>query len=357
MRLLPCFALLALAAVTEAQVFDFRGIPAEHAIVIASSSTRGLRIAEAPEAKALKAKLEQLAAPQTKAQQEMAAALRLAAGIDLQSPDNHFSLGLTPLADGKFSAGAVFHVRHDREKLAAHAAALNIPTLSAGDTSGWGAQELLSSFGGAWGQTAKTMIGAVEAKAGGEAVGIFDLDADTLILAAPGEAARMIALYKGQGGSYALPPQLKAQAAKTGRPYAIMALNATRLPASPGLTKSGLQDMLVAMGEDTTDQVLKVSALFADETKATPYAKQARGMIAMLPLMTAGNPTKPQSAEDKEMKAIVGEVLAGIRPVESTGQEITLNAAWETARFCTLLGRAMEINAAKSASLRTAQGK
>jgi len=357
MRLLPCFALLALAVSTPAQDFDFSGIPADHAIVVASTSTRGLRIAESPEARALKAKLEQFGAQQSKAQQEMAAALRLAAGIDLESPDNHFTLGLTPLGDGKFIGGVVFHVRHDREKLAAHAAAQNIPTLSAGDASGWSAQDLLSTFGGAWGQTAKTMIGAVEAQAGGEAVGLFDIDAETLILASPKEAARMIALRKGQGSSYALPPQLKAQAAKTGRPYAIMAMNAAKLPASPGMAKSGLQDMLVVMGEDASDQVLKVSALFADEAKATPYAKQARGMIAMLAKPYKGNPTRPQTAEDKEMSAMIGEMLAGIRPVESNGQEITLNAAWETARFCTLLGRVLEINAAKSASLQAAQGK
>jgi hypothetical protein len=355
MRLLPCFALLTLAATTQAQDFDFSGIPADHAIVVASTGTRGLRISESPEARALKAKLEQFGSSQSKAQQEMAAALRVAAGIDLQSPDNHFAMGLTPLGEGRFTGGMIFHVRHDSDKLAAYGTAQNIPILSAGGLSGWRARELVSSFGGAGAQMAKTAIASAETSGDSEPVGVFDVDAETLIIAKPREAARMIALLKGQGVSYALTPQSKAQTAKTGRPYVIMAMNAAKLPPSPAMTKSGLQDALVVIGEDAADQVLKVTTGFADEAKATPYVRQAQGMLAMMPLMMAGNPIRPQSAEDKEMKEIFREMLAGVRPIEHSGAEIGLSASWETARLCTMMGRLLELNAAKMGAAQAAE--
>ena len=357
MRLLPCFALLALAAVTRAQDFDFQGIPADHAIVVASTSTRGLRISESPEARALKAKLEQFGAQQSKAQQEMAVALRAAAGIDLQSPDNHFAMGLTPLGEGRFVGGIILHVRHDSDKLAAYGAAQNIPTLSAGGLSGWRARELVGrlAFGGAEAQMAKTAIATAETSGDNEPVGVFDVDAETLIVAKPREAARMIALLKGQGASYVLTPQARAQAAKTGRPYAVVAMDAAKLPSSPAMAKSGLQDALMVIGEKGADQELKVTAVFADEAKATPYVRQAQGMLAMMPLMMASNPIRPQSAEDKEMKEIFREMLAGIGPIEHAGAEIGLSASWETARLCAMMGRLLELNAAKMGAAQAAE--
>lgn len=355
MRLLPCFALLALAAVTRAQDFDFQGIPADHAIVVASTSTRGLRISESPEARALKAKLEQFGAQQSKAQQEMAVALRAAAGIDLQSPDNHFAMGLTPLGEGRFVGGIILHVRHDSDKLAAYGAAQNIPTLSAGGLSGWRARELVGSFGEAGGQMARTILATAETSGDNEPVGVFDVDAETLIVAKPREAARMIALLKGQGASYVLTPQARAQAAKTGRPYAVVAMDAAKLPSSPAMAKSGLQDALMVIGEKGADQELKVTAVFADEAKATPYVRQAQGMLAMMPLMMASNPIRPQSAEDKEMKEIFREMLAGIGPIEHAGAEIGLSATWETARLCAMMGRLLELNAAKMGAAQTAE--
>jgi len=355
MRLLPCFALLALAAVTRAQDFDFQGIPADHAIVVASTSTRGLRISESPEARALKAKLEQFGAQQSKAQQEMAVALRAAAGIDLQSSDNHFAMGLTPQPEGRFVGGIVLHVRHDSAKLAAYGAAKNIPALKAGGRSGWRARELVGSFGEAGGQMARTILATAETSGDNEPVGVFDVDAGTLVVAKPSEAARMIALLKGQGASYALTPQSQAQAAKTGRPYAVVAMDAAKLPSSPAMAKSGLQAGLMVIGEKGADQELKVTALFADEAKATPYVRQAQGMLAMMPLMMASNPIRPQSAEDKEMKEIFREMLAGIGPIEHAGAEIGLSATWETARLCAMMGRLLELNAAKMGAAQAAE--
>lgn len=74
-----------------------------------------------------------------------------------------------------------------------------------------------------------------------EPIGVFDLDDNTLVIAQPKEAARIIALLKGQGASYALHPSLRPQVNATGRPYAVVSVNAAKLPPSADLTNSGFK--------------------------------------------------------------------------------------------------------------------
>jgi hypothetical protein len=134
----------------------------------------------------------------------------------------------------------------------------------------------------------------------------------------------------------------------TGRPYAVVSVNAAKLPANPQLTSSGFQGAVFAMGESGSNQVMKVSAYFTTKEKAAPLAQQAQGMLAMAPMMLAGDPTKPQSDEDKAMMAILGELLAGIQPVEANGNQVTLTGKWDTLKLFGLLEKVIALGAAKA---------
>jgi hypothetical protein len=75
---------------------------------------------------------------------------------------------------------------------------------------------------------------------------------------------------------------------------------------------------------------------------------QAQGMLAMAPMMLAGDPTKPETAEEKEMKALAGEFLAGIQPVEASGNQVTLTAKWDTLKLFSMIEKIVAIGAAKA---------
>ncbi len=354
MRLLSCLALVLTSAVLPAQDFDFKGVPADYAIVFATASSRGLKISDSPEAKAFKARMEKAVAgldPSAKDSKEMQEAIKLATGIDLESPDNRLAGGVSLGAGDDERGGLIIRARHDSKKLSAHAIAKKVSTVQAGATKGWNGQELLASLGGEFAKVANDFPtpGGMMRKPS-EPIGVFDLDDNTLVIAQPKEAVRIIALLKGQGASYALSPALRPQVNATGRPYAVFAMNAAKLPATPELTDSGFQGAVFAMGENSGDQIMKISAFFTTKEKAAPMAMQAQGMLAMAPMMLAGDPTKPETAEDKAMKALAAEFLAGIQPVEAAGNQVTLTAKWETLKLFGMIEKIVAIGATKAKS-------
>jgi hypothetical protein len=102
------------------------------------------------------------------------------------------------------------------------------------------------------------------------------------------------------------------------------------------------------MGEKGSDQVMKISTTFTSKEKAAPLAMQAQGMLAMAPMMLAGDPSKPETAEEKEMKALAGDFLAGIQPVEASGNQVTLTAKWDTIKLYGMMEKIVAIGAAKA---------
>ena len=351
MRLLSALALLLTAPLLPAQDFDFKGVPADYAVTFATASSRGLKISDSPQAKAFKARLEKLVAGIDKSGQDgkaMQAAIKNATGVDLESPDNRFAGGFSMTKEGSFTGGFIIRARHDSAKLTAHASSKNVPSLRAGAFKGWKLKELINSLGDELTQaTSNFAIPAGEAAGDTEDFGVFDVDNDTLVIAQPKEAARIIGLLKGQGASYALTAAQRSAVAATGRPYAVVSVNAAKLPASAELANSGFVSGLFAMGEKGSDQVIKVSTTFTSKEKAAPLAMQAQGMLAMAPMMLAGDPSKPETAEEKEMKALAREFLAGIQPVEASGNQVTLTAKWETQKLYAIVEKLVAIGTAK----------
>jgi hypothetical protein len=352
MRFLSTLALLLTATLLPAQDFDFKGVPADYAITFATASSRGLKISDSPEGKAFKARLEKLVAGLDKSGQDskqFQAAIKNATGLDLESPDTCFAGGFSMGPGDQFTGALIIRGRHDSSRLAAHAVAKKVKALNAGGVQGWNAQALLASLGEDLAQVANSLplpphdLGAEE-----QPVGLFGVDNDTMVIAQPKEAARIIGLLNGQGSSYALPAAQRSAVVATGRPYAVVSVNAAKLPATPELAQSGFVSGLFAMGEKGSDQVMKLSTTFTSKEKAAPLAMQAQGMLAMAPMMLAGDPTKPETAEEKEMKALAGEFLAGIQPVESSGNQVILTAKWDTLKLYGMMEKIVAIAAAKA---------
>ncbi len=352
MRFLSCLALILTADLLPAQDFDFKGVPADYAVTFATAGSRGLKISDSPQAKAFKARMEKSMAgfePGAKDGKDMLKALKLATGIDLDSPDNQLAGGFTVDAGDDVRGGLIIRARHDSKKLSAHASAKKVSTVQAGAIKGWNAQELLASLGDEIAKVANdfpTPGGMIRTLT--EPIGVFDVDGNTLVIAQPKEAASIISLLKGQGASYALPAAQRSALAPTGRPYAVVYVNAAKLPATPELAESGFVAGLFVMGEKGNDQVMKVNAVFTTKEKAAPLAMQAQGMLAMAPMMLAGNPAKTETAEEKEMKALAREFLAGIQPVEASGNQVTLTAKWDTLKLLGMIEKVVAIGAAKA---------
>ena len=353
MRFLSALALLLTAPLLPAQDFDFKGVPADYAVTFATASSRGLKISDSPQAKAFKNRLEQLIAgidPSAKdGQRKLYDSVKSATGMDLESPDTAFAGGFSVGPGDHFTGALIIRARHDGRRLSAHATAKNVKTLSAGGVQGWNAQQFMASLSDELAQAAQNFpLPPQDLGAEVEPVGLFDLDNDTLLVAQPKEAARIIGLLKGQGASYALPAAQRTAVASTGHAYGVVSVNAAKLPASAELAKSGFVSGLLAMGEKGSDQVMKISTTFTSKEKAAPLAMQAQGMLAMAPMMLAGDPTKPETAEEKEMKALAGEFLAGIQPVEASGNQVNFTAKWETLKLYAMIEKIVAIGAAKA---------
>ena len=352
MRYLSTLGLLLTATLLPAQDFDFKGVPADYAVTFATASSRGLKISDSPQAKAFKARLEKIVAGLDKSGQDskqMQAAIKNATGLDLESSDNRFAGGFSLSKEGSFTGGLIVRARHDSAKLAAHAKAKNVPSLQAGAIKGWKIQELIASLSDELAQAANSFpTPPGEAAGTTEDFGVFDVDNDTMVIAQPKEAARIIGLLKGQGSSYALPAAQRSAVAATGQAYAVVSVNAAKLPASAELAQSGFVSGLFAMGEKGSDQVMKISTTFTSKEKAAPLAMQAQGMLAMAPMMLDGDPSKPETAEEKEMKALAGEFLAGIQPVDASGSQITMTAKWDTLKLLSIIEKLVEMGAKKA---------
>ena len=102
------------------------------------------------------------------------------------------------------------------------------------------------------------------------------------------------------------------------------------------------------MGETGSDQVMKISTTFTSKEKAAPLAMQAQGMLAMAPMMLAGDPSKPETPEEKVMKALAADFLAGIQPVDAAGNQVTLTAKWDTVKLYAMIEKIVAIGAAKA---------
>jgi len=352
MRLLSCLALILTSTLLPAQDFDFKGVPADYAVTFATASSRGLKISDSPEAKAFKARIEKLVAEFDKSGKDgkaVQASIKNATGFDLESGDNRFSGGFSVTKAGSFNGGLIIRGRHDSAKLAAHAAGKNVPSLRAGGINGWKAQEFIASLSEDLAQAANNFPAApLGDSPGSEDIGVFDVDSDTLVVAQPKEAARIIGLLKGQGASFVLPATQAGIASSTGRPYTIISVNAAKLPSTPELAESGFVSGLFTMGEKNSDQVMKVNATFSSKEKAAPLAMQAKVMLAMAPTMLAGDPSKPETAEEKEIKALAGEFLAGIQPLEASGNQVTLTAKWDTLKLFGIVEKMLAIASAKA---------
>ncbi len=352
MRLLSCLALAVTSALLPAQDFDFKGVPADYAVTFATASTRGLKISDSSEAKAFKARLEKLVAGLAKSGEEskaMQLAIKNATGLDLESPDTSLAGGFNMGPGDQFTGALIIRGRHDSSRLAAHAAAKKVKTLNTGGVQGWNAQELLASLGDELAQVANSLpLPPHDLDAEEQPVGLFDLDNSTLLIAQPKEAARIIGLTKDRGASFTLPAAQRSRLAANGRPYAVISINASKLPAGRELAESGFIAGLFVMGEKGNEQVMKVNTTFTTKEKAAPLAMQAQGMLAMAPMMLAGDPTKPETAEQKEMKALTGEFLAGIQPVEASGNQVTLTAKWDTLKLFSMIEKIVAIGAAKA---------
>jgi predicted secreted protein len=375
MRLLSILALITTTAVLTAQDFDFKGVPADYTVTFATSGTSGLKISDSPEAKAWRDRMEKSLKERSAkdgsgpmagmtSSKEVQAAFKAATGIDMESHDNRFAGGFvindefvnaTRGSSEKFTGGLIFRGHHDSKKLAAYAAGKKVTSIKAGTTQGWQALEFLRTFGSNFDQVTAQMATAAGPKS--EPFAIFDLDDETIVIAQPQEAARMIALLKGKGKSYTLPSALNPQLVATGRPYMVLAFDAAKMAPSKALTDSGFQGGLFAMGEKSSDQIMKISTYFTSKEKAAPMAMQAQGMMAMLPMMLAGDPRKPQSEADKEMKAVLGELLAGIQPIEAVDSQITLTAKWDTVKLLGIIEKLMPIVDAQAKAAKDAQAK
>ena len=67
----------------------------------------------------------------------------------------------------------------------------------------------------------------------------------------------------------------------------------------------------------------------------------------MATMMLAGDPSKPETAEEKEMKALAGEFLAGIQPVEASGNQVIFTAKWDTVKLFGMMEKIVALGAAK----------
>jgi hypothetical protein len=179
MRLLSCLALVISSTLLPAQDFDFKGVPADYAVTFATASTRGLKISDSSEAKAFKERLEKLVAEFDKSGQDgkaVQAAIKNATGFDLESGDNRFTGGFSVTQAGAFNGGLIIRGRHDSAKLAAHAAGKNVPSLRAGATKGWKAQELIASLSEDLAQAANNFPTPPQGEApGSEDVGVITI--------------------------------------------------------------------------------------------------------------------------------------------------------------------------------------
>ena len=329
----PAAVLLCMVALSAA-AFDFKGVPPEASLVFATESTAGLAIANSPGMQALKARMQKSDAAEL-AGLDIEKAVKEATGLDLSSPDISFAGGMTgPIQRPEVDQAPefVFIIRgaHDQARLASYCASKGVKSVQAGTVKGWDLPGLVNSFG----------PGSPEPAVPGSPA-IFSYDPRTLVMTNPAKVAKVFAALKGTGRSFTPGPESAGASSQVGKGYFFMAANSSLMPPTPD-DQSGFKGMHAAMGEKGDAQVMKFEVLFSSPEKAAPFAMQAQGMVAMMPLMMAGDPTVPKTPADQAKAKLAGDFIAGIAPVEHKGDRVIFTASWSTERLLTMLNQIID---------------
>lgn len=321
-------ALLCCAALPAA-AFDFKGVPPEASLVFATESTAGLAISNSPGMQALKARMQKSQAAEIGGF-DVEKAVKEATGLDLSSPDISFAGGLLGGFSDEPDFVLIVRGAYDQTRLASYCASKGVKSVQAGTVKGWDLPGLVNSFG----------PGSPEPVAPGSPA-LFAYDSGTLVMTNPANVAKVFAALKGTGRSFTPGPESAGASSQVGKGYFFMAANSSLMPPTPD-DQSGFKAMHAAMGEKGDAQVMKFEVLFASPEKAAPFAMQAQGMVAMMPLMMAGDPTAPQSPADKAKAKLAGDLIAGIAPVEHRGDRVIFTASWSTERLLTMLNQLID---------------
>ena len=342
MRLLLASLLAATSAALPAQQFDTRGIPADAAIVVLTAPSTGLQINSSPALKALRERMEKLsaktAAGKGAAQVNYEKLLRDEFGIDTNDTSNSIAIGVNianPAGAIDVRGAGVFHIKVDPKKVAAFAQKHGIATVSAAGKNGWNALQFVAAFG----DDAKIKQVAEDPEA--PVIGLFVVDAATVVIVQPKDAAACFASLAGKTPAYALSPAQKAFAASTGKAYGFFNVNLARLPSSPELEQTGLASAMMAFGEKGPNQVYQIAANFTSAEKAKTTGQQIQGFLAAAPLLLAIDPAEP--AEQQALKKMGSELIGGIQPVKVNGNQASLSISLETEKLIGLVGQILDL--------------
>jgi hypothetical protein len=341
MRLVLASLLTTVGASLPAQQFDTRGIPADAAIVVVTAPSTGLQINSSPAMKALRERMEKLSAKTAagtgKTQPNYEKLMRDEFGIDTNDTNNSFAAGVN-IANNNGAidvrGAGVFHVKVDPKKVEAFAKKHGIGAVAAGGKNGWNALQFVAAFG-------EEKLQQVATDPEAPVIGLFLVDAGTVVIAQPKDAAACFASLAGKTPAFALNPAQKAFAAETGKAYGFFAVNLARLPSSPELEQSGLASAMMAIGEKGANQVYQIAANFTSPEKAKTTGQQIQGFLAAAPLLLAIDPSEP--AEQQAMKKMGAELIAGIQPVKVNGNQATVGLSLETEKLLGIVGQILDL--------------
>lgn len=339
MRLLLASLLTATSAALPAQQFDTRGIPADAAIVVLTAPSTGLQINNSPEMKALRERMEKLSAKASKGavQPNYEKILQEELGFNTNDTNNAFAVGVNVAmgANGQpaFSGAAILHVKIDPKKVEAFAKKRSVAALTAGGKSGWNAMQFVAAIVDPKGQTT--------ADEESFQIGLFVIDASTVAIVQPKDAAACFASLAGKAPSYALNPAQKAFAAETGKAYGFFAVNMARLPSTPELEQAGLANAMMAFGEKGPNQVYQIAANFTSAEKAKTTGQQIQGFLAAAPLLLAIDPAEP--VEQQALKKMGGEIVSAIQPVKVEGTRASLVVSMETSKLIGMVSQMFDL--------------
>ena len=342
MRLILASLLTTVGAALPAQQFDTRGIPADAAIVLVTAPTAGLQINSSPAMKTLRERAEKLSlkagADGLAGQPNYDKIMREEFGIDTNDTTNSFALGLniTNGANGApdFSGAAVLHIKVDPKKVEAFGKKRGVATLTAGGKTGWNALQFFAAVADPKAQPQADGPDSFQ-------LGLFIVDASTIVLAQPKDAAASFASLAGKTPAYALNAAQKTFAADTGKAYGFFAVNLARLPSNPELEQTGLANAMMAFGEKGPNQVFKIAANFTSAEKAKTTGQQIQGFLAAAPLLLAIDPTEP--AEQQAMKKMGTELVAAIQPVKVEGNQAAMTISLETEKLMGMVAQIMDL--------------
>lgn len=340
MRLLLASLLTATSAALPAQQFDTRGLPADAAIVLVTAPTTGLQINSSPAMKALRARMEKLTAKasQGKAQPNYEKILREELGFDPNDTNSSFALGVN-IANGAngapdFSGAAVLHVKVDPKKVEAFAKKRGVAALAAGGKNGWNAVQFFGAIADPKSQPQADGPDSFQ-------LGLFVVDAATVVIVQPKDAAACFASLAGKTPAYALNAAQKTFAAETGKTYGFFAVNMARLPSTPELEQAGLANAMMAFGEKGPAQVYQIAANFTSAEKAKTTGQQIQGFLAAAPLLLAIDPAEP--VEQQVMKKLGTEIVSSIQPVKVNGNQAALTISLETEKLIGMVSQVLDI--------------